>query len=108
MTDETTREPEWITIDEASQLLGISSNKLLRKLQRKDNILRTGRSVSGLLVFADDVRREVEQRSSEPTVSEAIEQPETEKSSRPDDRPHFSDDRPHFSFDGYFKTFYFR
>ena len=99
MTDETTREPEWITIDEASQLLGISSNKLLRKLQRKDDILRTGRSVSGLLVFADDVRREVEQRSSESTISDMVKKQKGEKTP--------AGERPFISFEGSGKTYHF-
>jgi hypothetical protein len=99
MNDDATREPEWITLDEASRLLGTSANKLLKKLHKKDNALRFGRTTSGFRVNADDVRREVERRSSEPAVSEAVEQPQRKKTP--------AGERPHFSFDGYHKTYYF-
>jgi hypothetical protein len=99
MNDDTIRRPEWITIDEASQLLGISSNKLLRKLQSKEKALHTGRTVSGLLVFAEDVRLEVEKRASEPSVSEAVEKPRGKKTP--------AGERPFISFEGSGKTYHF-
>ena len=64
MTDDTAHEPEWISLAEASQFLGISASKLLRTLHKKANTLRLARSASGLLVNAADVRREVEKQSS--------------------------------------------
>jgi hypothetical protein len=95
MTDDTTHDNEWVTIDQAADLLGISSKKLLRKLQSKHNTLRLTRNASGLVVRADDVRGEVELQSSQPTS----EKPKGAKT-RPSEKL--------ISFEGHGKTYHFR
>ena len=99
MTDDTTSETVWITIDEASRLLGTSAKKLLRKLHSKHNTLRCERTASGFRVNAEDVRREVEKQLSEPSVSEVVEKSKGEKTP--------AGERPFISFDGYNKTYHF-
>jgi hypothetical protein len=99
MNDDKNQDPEWITIDEASQLLATSPNKLLKKLHDKDNTLRLGRTASGLLINADDVRREVERRSSESTISDMVKKQKGEKTP--------AGERPFISFEGSGKTYHF-
>lgn len=99
MKDDTTRETVWITIDEASRLLGMSAKKLLRNLHDRDNTLRCERTASGFRVNTEDVRREAEKRSSKPSVSGAVEKPKREKTP--------AGERPFISFDGYNKTYHF-